>query len=830
MSLPSGTRLGPYEIVAPLGAGGMGEVYRARDTRLARDVAIKTLPVGFASDPERRARFESEALAVAALSHPNVLAIHDVGTSGDIAYAVMELIEGQTLRERLLEGRLQQARVMGLAIQIAQGLAAAHDKGITHRDLKPENLIVTRDGRIKILDFGLARREEPAGGGSQSMAPTRALSTEPGAVLGTTAYMSPEQVRGQVADPRSDIFALGAVIYEMLSGVRPFAGDTAAETMTAILREEPADLARAAADVSPALDRIVRRCLEKEPAQRFRSAADLAFALEAISSLSSGAHAALSGASAPARPRFRRITFRNGVVANARFTPDGAGLVFGASWDGRPFEIFTAHPGSPEARSLGLPAANLLSISSTGEMAISLGYAHDFWNQVKGTLARNALGGGGIRPLQKDVAQADWSHDGKSLALIRYLDGRCRLEYPAGNVLFETPDWISRARVSLDGKLVAFAYHPFNGDSQGDVCIVDAAGQWRVLSRDMTSVSGLAWSASGDEVWLSGINEAQQNGIWGLALDGSRREIYTSPARVSIFDVARDGRALIGLGNLRLGMSVSPGDGAPEIDLTWFDGTVATDLSADGRQVLFTEGHEAENPHYACYTRSVDGSPAVRLGDGISTRLSADGQWALAITMPPTHELVAHPIGFGEQRVIPVTGMERYAWAGFHPDGRRLFVVGTTADYANRLFMVNAEGGMPALLWDEPVPYSRISGLPIDPAGERVVFLRATGEHMMLDVATKTATPMAVLAAGDTALRFDGTGRFLFVANGDAADRRVYRVDLESGERTLWRKVAPPDRTGVFYIGPAALSADGSVLAYSYYRHIADLYVVEGLG
>ena len=570
----------------------------------------------------------------------------------------------------------------------------------------------------------------------------------------------------------------------------------------------------------------------KQPGERFRSAADVAFALEAISTISSGAHAALAGASmaAPGRPRFKRITFRNGTVANARFMPDGSGVVFGASWEGRPFEIFTAHVGSPEARSLGLPPANLLSLSSTGEMAISLGYAHHFWNQAKGTLARNALGGGGVRTLQRDVGHVDWSRDGKTLALVRYLDGRCRLEYPAGNMLLETPDWLSHPRVSRDGKRVAFAYHPFSGDSQGDICLVDTTGKRRVLAKNMTSLSGVAWSPSGDEVWFSGINEDQQNGIWGSALDGSRREIYTSPARISLFDVARDGRALIGLGNLRLGMSASSADSDRETDLSWFDGTVATDLSADGRRVLLTEGHEAENPHYACYLRDVDGSPAVRLGDGVSTRLSADGQWALAITMPPAHELVAYPTGFGEPRVIPVAGMERYLWAGFHPDGQRLFVVGSTTEHVNRLFLVSAAGDTLSPLWDEPIPHSRISGLAIDPQGERVVFRRAAGDHMMLTVAAGTATPLAALGADDTALRFDGTGRFLFVASGDAADRRVHRINLETGERMLWRTIAPPDRTGVFYIGPASVSADGAVLAYSFYRHIADLYLVEELG
>ncbi len=831
MPLTAGTRLGPYEIVTPLGAGGMGEVYRARDSRLSREVAIKVLPPAFASDPERRARFEAESQIIAALSHPNVLALHDLGRADEISYAVMELVEGQTLRDRLAGGPIPPARATPLAIQIAQGLAAAHDKGVVHRDLKPENVIVTPDGRVKLLDFGLARRETIAAAGAGSMAPTVGHATEPGAVLGTVAYMSPEQVRGERADARSDVFALGVVLYEMLAGSRPFAAASAAETMTAILREEPPELARHGHPVSPALERIARRCLEKEPAARFRSAADLAYALEAVGTSSSGSHAAVAAPGGPAvvRPRFKRITFRNGMVAGARFVPDGSGAVFGASWEGRPFEVFTAHPGSSEARSLGLPPANLLAISAGGEMALSLGYNHFFWNQAKGTLARNALGGGGVRPLQKDVAQADWSPDGRSLALVRYVDGLCRLEYPAGQVRHETPDWMSRLRVSREGRMVAFARHLFEGDTMGSIALVDAGGACRTLVAEMTSLSGIAWSPGGDEIWYSGIDDAQQNGIWAVSLDGATREIFTSPARVWLHDVARDGRVLIGLGNLRLGMSVSRGPDEPEFELSWFDGTLATDISADGRTVLFTEGHEAENPHYACYLRDIDGSPAVRLGDGASMRLSADGQWALAVTVVPRPELVAYPVGIGEPRAIPIAGLDRILWAGYHPDGRRLFVVGTNAERANRLYVVPAEGGTPALLWDEPVAAGRITGPAISPDGERLAVRRVSGGNAMVRAATREAEPVAGLTHDDTVLSFDATAAHLYVVTGDTAGRRVDRVRLATGERTLWRSLAPSDRTGVFYVGPPVLSADGRTMAYSYYRHISDLYVVEGL-
>ncbi|HEY7514827.1 MAG TPA: serine/threonine-protein kinase, partial [Vicinamibacteria bacterium] len=290
MPLSPGTRLGPYEVVAPLGAGGMGEVYRARDTRLKREVAVKVLPETYSQDPERLRRFEQEALAASALNHPNLLTIHDFGTEGGSPYVVSELLEGQTLRERLSSGAVDEATAIDYGVQIANGMASAHEKGIVHRDVKPENIFVTRDGIVKILDFGLAKLTHPErSGGEPAEAPTFTALTEPGVVMGTIGYMSPEQVKGLPADPRSDLFSVGAVLYEMLSGRRAFSGATHAETMSAILRDEPAALSPE--PVPTPLERVVRRCLAKSPDDRFQSARDLAFALRETS----GSHGALSG-------------------------------------------------------------------------------------------------------------------------------------------------------------------------------------------------------------------------------------------------------------------------------------------------------------------------------------------------------------------------------------------------------------------------------------------------------------------------------------------------------------------------------------------------------
>jgi len=277
MALTSGTKLGPYEIQSQLGAGGMGEVYRARDARLNRDVAIKILPASFSADPDRLQRFAQEARAAAALSHPNILSIHDIGEDRGAPYVVSELLEGETLRDRLRTGPLSSRKAIDYARQIASGLAAAHEKGIVHRDLKPENLFLTNDGRVKILDFGLAKLTRPEAGDASGDAPTQQVGTDAGTVMGTVGYMSPEQVRGKHADPRSDIFAFGAILYEMLSGKRAFHGDSPADTMSAILKDDPPELAETNRNVSPALERMVRHCLEKNPAERFQSARDVAF-------------------------------------------------------------------------------------------------------------------------------------------------------------------------------------------------------------------------------------------------------------------------------------------------------------------------------------------------------------------------------------------------------------------------------------------------------------------------------------------------------------------------------------------------------------------------
>ena len=523
MPLSTGTRLGPYEIVAPLGAGGMGEVYRARDTRLGREVALKILPHEVSGDPSRRQRFEQEARAIAALNHPNIVAIHDVGEDRGVSYIVTELVDGQSLRDAKFGLR----KTLDVAAQIAGGLAAAHAAGIVHRDLKPENILVARDGRVKILDFGLAKVVESrdASGATQTMSP----KTEPGMVMGTVGYMSPEQARGQALDARSDIFSLGTVLYELASGKHPFPGVSAVDVMSGILKEDPPPIE---GEVSPALERIIRRCLEKEPSRRFQSAADLAFALQSVSGISAGAQAAApttpevtpkptrrtalwAGGVAAAGalgfgaarwlspggnplPRYRVIDTAGDQVSGAVLHPDGKSVVYVSHLDGKP-TVFQQEIDGGAPRVLGLPPGSRpTSLSARGELAFVLG----------STLYRTPLANVAPRAVAEDVLDANWSGDGESLQVERHTGSKYRIEFPPGHVIFEA-----------DVLLVGIALAPMSGRSAFALFDHDAP---RLLAVDRSGHVEKLYETQGHGIWDTGaVWSADEREVWMSPVDGS---------------------------------------------------------------------------------------------------------------------------------------------------------------------------------------------------------------------------------------------------------------------------------------------------------------------
>ncbi len=855
--LAAGTQLGPYEILSPLGAGGMGEVYRARDTRLGREVAIKLLPAKYSKDAERLRRFEQEARAAGMLNHPNILTVYDVGTHQGSPYLVSELLEGETLRDRIRAAQLSTRKTVDYALQIARGLAAAHAKGITHRDLKPQNLFLTRDGRVKILDFGLAKLTAPELETDQADASTLPAGTEPGAVLGTVGYMSPEQVRGRPADHRSDIFSFGAILFEMLTRRQAFHGESAVETMNAILKEDLPEFPAMPQDLSPALERLLRHCLEKNPDDRFQSARDLAFDLEALSA-DSGARP--GSAAAPVRfrrwwrpalaalmamaalaaglilgqrwwpapaPSFQRLTFQRGAILSARFAPDGQTIVYGSRWDDQPIELFSTRAESPDSRALGLPSAEILAVSSSGEMAVSLRRRFVSQFVYSGTLARASLGGGAPRELLEDVQQADWAPGGGSLAVVRSPGGRTRLEFPIGKTLYETAGWISHPRISPNGQSVAFLDHPVRADDGGDVAVVDWNGNKRTLSSKWLSAQGLAWFRQGrEEVWFTATRVGGARALYAVSLSGKERLVARVAGALTLHDISRDGRVLVTRDDSRAGIiGLAPGQ-TRERDLSWLDFGFVRDISADGGAMLFDESGEGGGATYAVFLRRTDGSPAVRLGDGTANRLSPDGKWALAITHHgPARHLVLLPTGPGEPQTIESAGLNPQG-AVWLPDGNRIVIMGNEAGRRVRLYLQDLAGGKPVAITPEGVAMPRV---PVSPDGQFVIGRDLDRKLWLYPIAGGLPRPMPGAEAADVPIQWGDGGRSLYVFRPAELAAQVFHLDLASGSRKLWKQFAPADPAGVVSIGPIHLTTDGKAYVYSYFRILSDLYLVRGL-
>jgi Tol biopolymer transport system component len=851
-AIAPGTKLGRYEIRSLIGVGGMGEVYRARDPELGRDVAIKVLPKAFAADADRLRRFEQEARAAGTLNHPNILAVYDLGSRQGSTYVVTELLEGSTLRDELAAGALSQRRALDYARQIAEGLAAAHDKGVVHRDLKPDNLFITGDGRVKILDFGLAKLTQPRTSGSDAGpdAPTIPYvpDTEPGMLMGTVGYMSPEQVRAEPADHRSDIFSFGVVLYEMLAGRRAFQRDSAVETMGAILRDEPPDVWPAGASPSPALERVLRHCLEKRPEARFQSARDLAFNLDALSFSSTetpsmrdvgGAASSMprrrdvviGGAllaagstvaylvgnrfgrrTVPAQPKFQRLTSRLGVVFTARFAPDDHTILYSALWQGDALQPYSTRPETPESRPLGLPDALLLAVSRSGELALLMRPKRPLAYR-NGTLARMPITGGAPRELLDWVIDADWTPDGSDLAVTRSLEANAaasgaRLEFPLGTVRLESND-IRFPRVSPTGDRVVV-------DDGGSIVVIDRAGAKMTLATEQHGVDGLAWSPDGEEVWYvtsevdftSPIRQVNSVSIRG------RKRLILRTIGLDLLDVARDGRALFRLRSEAKGIAALASGESRERDLSWLGYDHVADISPDGTTVLFTERWDS------VYLRRIDGSPAIRLGDGIAHSLSPDGRRAL---VDQSGRIVLLPTGAGEARVL-LEENSGCAVLGWFPDSTRLLVECTEAGQTTRAYAQSTESR-------ERRPLTPPGMKPVfrpSPDGALILAADPGGAVWIMPIDGSERRPLPRLDAGEELVQWSADGRALYVRQGTGERVRVERVDLKTGRRELWRELVP-DPWGSAAILPLVMTPDARAYAYTNIRNASELYLVTGL-
>jgi Tol biopolymer transport system component len=866
MALNSGTKLGPYDIESLLGAGGMGEVYRARDARLNRMVAIKVLPKSFSADADRLMRFTQEARAAAALNHPNILSIFDIGEEQGAPYIVSELLEGTTLRELVRDGPMPIRKAIDCALQTARGLAAAHDKGIVHRDLKPENIFVTDDGRVKILDFGLAKLTRPEASSEGGDTLTVQVNTEPGQVLGTAGYMSPEQVRGKAADHRADIFAFGSILYEMLSGKRAFRGESPADTMSAILKEEPEELSETGRNIPVPLERIVRHCLEKNPARRFQSAGDVAFNLEALSDSSVGtrtsAQAAMitpesevsdavearrggvpliavaalviaaagvawwfgRGSVKPALPEYQQITFRTGSMGNARFTPDGS-IIYSASWDGGENQLYMARIDEHGTRELGIKDAELLSISKSGELAILLNMAVLGGYSRAGTLARVPLSGGTPREMLDNVQDADWAADGEHMAVVRYVpeNRHWRLEYPVGKVLLDSINWISTPKISPDGKWVAFSDHEnTGGDDLGSVAVIDPEGHEEKLSSGWVSQEGIVWSPKGDEIWFTATANGSAENLHGVSLSGKVRTIANVPGGMWLQDI-RNGVTLTITHQTRLGIrGMGPG-AKEERELGWLGWAELRDISRDGSKVLFEEEGDGGGPNYTVFLRNMDGSPPVRIGEGVAQAISPDGKWV--ITKPSTEGPLSRvPTGAGEARQLTHDGIS-YDRVRYLPDGKRLLATGIEPGHGVRDYVIDAASGDA-----KPVTPEGIAGTVVSVDGRRTAVRGPDGKWgtWPLEGGGLRLVPELDGKWGVTGWSPDGTSLYVVASHDRERAARLYRVDVASGKMEFWKAFGTELGAGISARAPS-FSSDGSSYAYLYFQDITVAYVVRGL-
>jgi serine/threonine protein kinase len=840
VALAEGTRLGPYRVGPLIGAGGMGEVYRARDERLGREVAVKVVSSGAAPDPEVLRRFEQEARAASALNHPGILSVFDLGVHEGLPYVVCELLEGQTLRDLLRGGALPQRRAVDIGVQVAQALAAAHDKGIVHRDLKPENLFVIRDGRVKILDFGLAklvRRQTPGQDATGSIQPDE-VGTRPGTVMGTVGYMSPEQVRGNVTDHRSDIFSFGAVLYEMIGGHRAFRGASAVETMSAILKEDPPELAAVA-------DRLVRRCLEKAPERRFQSASDLAFALEALSSTSQSAAvappqrrrgrilAAMAAAAAllaagavvlatggfRAQPPDRastRLTFRRGVVSVARFTPDGQSAVYSARWDSEGSQLYSLRLDNPVSTTLPVPPARLLSVSSQGEMLVLLD------GKGRRTLARVPLAGGTPRELLDDAVLADWSPDGRELAIVRRApDDTQRIEYPIGHVLVQgPPSAFTALRVSPDGRHVAYQKRasPFAIDALLEV--VDSSGKVQRLGEHPAAGYQVAWRGD-EEVLFSTSKSGRPDAIRSASLEGRLETVREETRPLQVLDVAADGRmlALSIVTRLEVRCSVA---GAAERDLAWYDGSQARALSRDGALLLFDE-MLAGGRGGSVWFRPTDGSRLpVQLAEGTAMALSPDASWALVQRARGSAELSLVPTGTGQPRRVPTGSLVAVSVARFTADGRRLILTGRDASDRTGLYALDLDSSGPP----RPLGRATLTIGESSPDGTTLATSSIAGPVYLMPAAGGDPRPLAGAEPHDFVLGWTPDGTSVLVASSWRVPQELHRIDVATGTRTRWQSLAPADMAGIAGGVSVVAAADGRSYCYNVHRTLSDLYLL----
>jgi eukaryotic-like serine/threonine-protein kinase len=864
-----GETISHYRVLEKIGGGGMGVVYKAEDTRLGRFVALKFLPDEIGRQLPVLDRFRREARAASALNHPNICTIYDVGEENGRAFLAMEYLEGQTLKHRIDGKPLPIDFVLDLGIQVADALDAAHAKGIVHRDIKPANIFITRTRQVKLLDFGLAKIDARRDLDATSDGETLKDLTSPGSALGTISYMSPEQARGEELDGRTDLFSLGASLYETTTGKQAFDGNTSAVIFESILNRNPTPPHELNPNLPQDFERILDRSLEKDRDLRYQSAAEMRAEMKILKRrLDSQRSSPASVAAPPVKaapkppsggslrpyailaatsallaglaigwflhaansrtvpPLFHQLTFRRGTVRSARFTPNGQSVVYGAAWEGKPTELFITSPESPQSRSLQRRGEELMSISTTGEIALLTRVNVTGTYTQTGTLARMPINGGDPRDILDGVQWADWAPDGKQLAIVRDIGGKNRLEFPIGKVIHETPGWISHPRVSPDGEKVAFIEHPQVGDDAGSVHVIDRNGVDKVLADTFLTVQGLAWHPGGKEIWFTASeNEGNGRSLDAVKLSGDKRIIARVPAALQLEDIGQDGKVLLIRQSWRRELSGLIAGTPKEQDFSWLDYSFPAELSGDGNRLLFDEEGVGGGGNYSIYLRKTVEDSAVRLGDGESVSLSPDGKWVLGLTMASPSQFILLPSGAGDAQQITHDQLY-HSWARWLPDSKGIVFTAKQEGHGARIYLQPSISSQA-----KPVSPEGIDPLvlALSPDGAQVAGVGSDGQAYLYSLSGGPTKTVPGLLPGEQPIEWSADGKSLYVFRPGELPAKVSQLDLATGKRTVWRTLAPADPAGVSQIGPIVMTPDGASYIYGYHRTLSDLYLVEGL-